>query len=145
MACWHAQDRLWHTSSLPTSKVDTSVDEGGGDQRLRLGGPSTWSVGDPTLTWHPCAFLAKDGEGSSSRVQPRRESIDRLLAWVTRRVYQIVTISGKLSVQGFHEVACLQLVPHVHITQDAYAFSGEHGFDCVQLFPEAQMVHFIEL
>src|SRR5262249_6376340 len=30
-----AQDREWHTSSLPTSEVDTSVD-GGGDQRLSL-------------------------------------------------------------------------------------------------------------
>src|SRR6516165_3597301 len=34
-----------HTSSLPTSEVD--ADDGGGDQRLELGRPSTWSVGDP--------------------------------------------------------------------------------------------------
>src|SRR5262245_16821805 len=43
----HAQISNWHTSSLPTSEVATSVDKGGGDQRLRLGRPSTGSV-DPT-------------------------------------------------------------------------------------------------
>jgi len=35
-----------NTSSLPPSEADTSVDEGGGGQRLTLGRPSTWSVGD---------------------------------------------------------------------------------------------------
>ena len=30
-----------------TTAVDTSVDEGGGDQKLRLGRAFTWSVGDP--------------------------------------------------------------------------------------------------
>src|SRR5262249_13663123 len=30
---------FWHTSSLPTSEVDTSVDDGGGDQRLRVDKP----------------------------------------------------------------------------------------------------------
>ena len=41
------------TPSLTTSQVDTSVDEGGGggDQRLALGRPSTWSAGRrPNMT-----------------------------------------------------------------------------------------------
>jgi len=46
-------------------------------------------------------------------------------------VYEIEAVSGKFQVQGFHEITYLQLVPHEHITQDAYALSGKHGFDCV--------------
>src|SRR5262249_53111348 len=46
---------LWNTPSLPTSEVGTSVDEGGGDQKLSLGRPSTWSVRDPQQPSPNCA------------------------------------------------------------------------------------------
>src|SRR5262249_5221940 len=46
---------LWNTPSLPTSEVDTSVDEGGGDQKLSLGRPSAWTVREPNRSSLACA------------------------------------------------------------------------------------------
>src|SRR5215472_15491974 len=47
VVCCGAWVSYWHTPSLQTAELDASVDEGGGDLRLRLGKPPAWSVGVP--------------------------------------------------------------------------------------------------
>src|ERR1700682_443922 len=84
------------------------------------------------------------GRGLYDGLQPGREGLDGLLAWMIGRADEVEAISRKTQIKGSYQRAGRELARHEHIAKDADALRGNHRFDRMQLLPEAQVVHVLE-
>src|ERR1700680_196964 len=64
---------------------------------------------------------------------------------MTRRANDIETIPRQAHTKCFYKRAGREFGRHEHIAKYAYALSGNDCLDCMQLLPEAQMVHVLEI
>src|SRR5207247_804267 len=84
------------------------------------------------------------GPHSHHGLQPRLESLDRLLASVVGQADKIVRAARQLHVECLDERAVFQLWGDERVTADTDAFAGNHRLNSVQFLPETQVSHFIE-
>ena len=63
---------------------------------------------------------------------------------MSRRSDDIKAISWQAYIKCFYKYAGREFVRHEYIAKNANALSGNHCLECMQLLPEAQVVHVFE-
>ena len=77
--------------------------------------------------------------------QPARKFPNNFLTWVIGPTNHIEGISRQRHVECLDKLARRKLVRHEPIAEKAKSLAGNYGLNRMQLFPEAQMLHVLEL
>src|SRR5439155_23462079 len=104
------------------------------------------SVDEKRFRERRCFSAAKSRVAASpDRFQPARKFPDDFLTRVIGPPNNIEAISRQRHVECLDQLARCKLGCHEHIAEKAKALARNYGFDRMQLFPEAQMLHVLEL